>query len=106
MSFLLSTGVSLFSLHLMSEHNEREVNKVLATQVYEYISSELSGPIMAARTMSSNSFLVDVLKNESELGEDAFTRSMVSYLAGIENGLGYQASFVIPHQRARQRLAR
>lgn len=94
-SFLLSTVVSLMSLHAMSRHNVREMNKVLATQIYDYMSSELTGPIMAARTMSSNSFLGDMLVREGEMDKGEFVTAMREYLVGTENGLGYQASFVI-----------
>lgn len=94
-SFLLSTAVSIFSLHTMSRHNAREMNKVLATQVYDYISTELSGPIMAARTMASNSFLVDALKDEPQDADAAFSASIANYLSGIESGVGYHSSFVV-----------
>ena len=94
-SFLLSTSVSLLSLHIMSERNMREMNKVLATQVYDYISSELSKPIIAARTMSSNSFLVNALDKEDRTDASTFTATMSEYLAGIERDLGYQSTFVV-----------
>ena len=94
-SFLLSTAVSLVSMQMMSERNEREVNRVLATQINDYINSELSGPIMAARTMANNSFLIDALQNEEQIGEQAVSASIADYLAGIEDGLGYHSAFVV-----------
>ena len=94
-SFLLSTLVSLFSLHLMNERNVREMNRVLTTQVYDYIMGELSGPIMSARTMASNSFLVDTLQNEEQTDDDQFETAMVKYLSSIERSLGFQQSFVV-----------
>ena len=93
--FLLSTAISLLSLHVMSQNNLRETNKVLATQIYDYIVSELSGPIMAARTMANNSFLVDAMEQEQSLDEEAFSSTVSGYLTGIEDGLGYNSSFVV-----------
>lgn len=94
-SFLLSTTVSLVSLHVMGQRNVHEMNKVLTTQIYDYITNEVAGPITAARTMASTSFLTDLLDHEDVLGPEEFESSMASYLADIEDGLGYQAAFVI-----------
>lgn len=95
LSFLLSTGVSILSLRLMIRHNARETNKVLTTQVYDYISTEISGPIMAARTMASNSFLVDALRDEATTDEQELSASLARYLSGVEKGVGYRSSFVV-----------
>lgn len=94
-SFLLSTTVSLLSLHLMGRRNTREMNKVLATQVNDYISTEISGPTMAARTMASNSFLADALRDEAQTDPAEFSRTMAEYLSSVEGGVGYQSSFVV-----------
>lgn len=94
-SFLLSTIVSLMSLHTMHQRNTREVNKMLATQVYDFIASETSGPITAARTMASTSFLVDALRHEADRGKGAFEASMAAYLSSVEDGLGFHSAFVI-----------
>ena len=84
LSFLLSTAVSLVSLHVMSRNNMREMNKVLATEIYDYIQSEISGPITAARTMSSSSFLIDALSDEQQIGEDEFSRMMADHRQDLE----------------------
>lgn len=100
-SFLLSTTVSLLSLHTMNQHNMRETNKMLATQVYDYIGNELSRPIMAARTMASNTFLVDELRHETETDETTFSATMARYLTDLESGVGYQSAFVISNATLR-----
>lgn len=100
-SFLLSTAVSLVSLHSMNQRNVREMNRVLATQVHDFIRSELSGPITAARTMAANSFLIDTLQQEAQLGEGGFAGAVAEYLSGIEDGLGYQSAFVISDSTGR-----
>ncbi|MEE0026822.1 MAG: hypothetical protein U0J70_04465, partial [Atopobiaceae bacterium] len=60
-SFLLSTVVSLVSLHVISQRNVREINKVLATRVYNNIIGVLSEPIMVARTMANDSYLASAI---------------------------------------------
>lgn len=94
-SFLLSTAVSLVSLHIISQRNVREINKVLATRVYNNIIGVLSEPIMVARTMANDSYLASAILQEEELGQEATEQSLTNYLSGLEKGLGYQAAFVI-----------
>ena len=100
-SFLLSTIVSLVSLHMMSQRNVREMNKVLATQIYDHIYSELSGPIMAARTMSSDCFLANVIASEQASNREQTELDMSAYLSGVERGLGYKSAFVISNASGR-----
>lgn len=100
-SFLLSTVVSLVSLHVMSQRNVREMNKVLATQIYDHIKGELSGPIMAARTMSNDYFLASVIAEESKDNEEQVAQDMRAYLSALEHGLGYQSAFVIGDKSGR-----
>lgn len=95
MSFLLSTVVSLVSLHVMNRRNVREMNKVLATQVYDHIIGELSEPIMVARTMSNDSFLADALTDERSKGSNETSNVLKKYLTNLEDGLGYNSTFVI-----------
>ena len=42
LSFLLSTFVSLWSLHLMGERNRRELSLMMAARIYDTIVGELS----------------------------------------------------------------
>ena len=69
-AFLLSTVISLVSLHSMVRHNQRELNKVLAAQIYDTISIELSEPAVIARTMSYDRFLIELLENERSYPEE------------------------------------
>ena len=94
-SFLLSTCVSLASLHVISKRNVREMNKVLTTQIYDYITAEIARPMLAARTMASNSYLIDALRAEGKSESREFARDMADYIAGVERALGYQRGFVV-----------
>ncbi len=100
-SFLLSTFVSLLSLHLMSRRNQQELSRLLAARIYDMIASELSEPIIVARTMANDSFMIEMLRNEKRLPESEAVRSFRDYLAGIRVGLDYEAAFVISEQTGR-----
>ena len=92
-SFLLSTIVSLVSLYVMGQNNVREMSKVLATQIYDHIVSELSEPITVSKTMAHNSFLVDMFRREQQQGRDSVEADIAQYLARLEKGLGYEGAF-------------
>lgn len=95
LSFLLSTAVSLWSLHVMNLRNEREINRVLAARIYDTISGELSEPVVVARTMASDRLLANVLVREPTLPEGEAEAVLGDYLTGIKDGLGCEAAFVI-----------
>lgn len=100
-SFLLSTLISLYSLHSMAIHNQREMNKVLAAQIYDTISSELDEPLVVSRTMANDSFLIDLLRNEKSLSEEECNEQIQKYLLGIKEGLNYESSFLVSEQSKR-----
>ena len=93
--FVLSTFVSLWSLHTMAKRNMEDLGKSLAAQIYDTISSELSEPIIVSRTMASDMFLISILENEGENTTDETTTLMSRYLTGLSNSLDYESAFVI-----------
>ena len=95
LSFLLSTFVSLWSLHLMGDRNRRELSLMMAARIYDTIVGELSEPVVVSQTMAHDSFLIELLENEDALGMDEAVDRMQAYLAGIKDGLGYEAAFVV-----------
>lgn len=100
-SFLLSTTVSLVSMHAMSQENERAVNKVLAMRVYDHISSSLLEPITVTKTMSSDYFLTQALQDESTADSKLSSDTFRSYLKTLEDGLGYDETFVVSAKTGR-----
>ncbi|MBR4538661.1 MAG: GGDEF domain-containing protein [Clostridia bacterium] len=100
-SFLLSTFVSLWSLSIMSQRNDRELNKMMAARIYDAISSELSEPVTVALTMANDSFLIKALQNEQDLPEEEVVTAMQNYLAGIQKGLNYESVYVISESSRR-----
>lgn len=100
-SFLLSTFVSLWSLNLMSQRNDRELNKMMAARIYDAISSELSEPVTVALTMANDSFLIKALQNEAVISEEDSVAAMQDYLAGIRKGLNYESVYVVSESTRR-----
>ena len=98
--FLISTVISLWSLHIMSQHNQREFSKVLAAQIYDDISYELSQPVMVSRTMAHDSFLIETLEKENQGNRNA-TILISNYLRGIHTGLNYESVFVVSQSTGR-----
>ena len=93
--FVLSTFVSLWSLRIMAKQNMQALNKSLAAHIYDAISGELSEPIVVSRTMSSDAFLIEALKEEAEVGTKETARRLANYLSGIKEALDYEAAFVV-----------
>ena len=93
--FLLSTFVSLGSLRLMADQNMQELSKALAARIYDTISSDLSEPIIAARTMAHDRFLHELLENEANLDVGEVIEQMSSYLSDIREGLDFESAFVV-----------
>ena len=94
-SFLLSTAVSLMSLHIMSRHNLRDIDTVLAARIHEAVSSQLSEPIAVAKTMGHNSFLINALEQEAKTDDNSIEQLMKGFLHGIQSGLSYTTAFII-----------
>ena len=94
-SFLFSTAVSLASLHVMSQHNVRDIDMMLAARINEVIASQLSESITVARTMGHSSFLIQTLEQEQILEDNRVEQFMKGYLNGIQGGLSYSTAFII-----------
>ena len=62
--FFLSTGVALYSQKSLSNDNEREVDTVLATKVYDTLRNELAEPVVAVSALAHDQFLIDFLEQQ------------------------------------------
>lgn len=94
-SFALTTVISINSLRSVISDNAQDMTTILAARIYDAINSELSNPIMAARTMSSDSFLKKQLEQEKENSEEEMLSCMTEYLDMIKNEFGYNTAFVV-----------
>ena len=100
-SFLLSTALSIGSLHYMALRNQQELNRVLAAQIYDTISIELSEPVVIARTMANDRFLIDMLEKEDQVSEEEAAKIIEDFLLGIRNGFDHESSFLVSEKSRR-----
>ena len=94
-SFIFTTVISVSSLNKVINDNAEDVTTILAARIYDTINSELSNPIMVARTMANDSFLIRLLQQESSVSEEEMLAELTEYLDMIKNELGYNTAFVV-----------
>ncbi len=93
--FLLSTFVSLWSLRHMARQNAQALSKTIAASIYDTIGAELSEPVMVAKTMANDYFLIEMLQNEQGYGDSEANQLLTRYLSGVRDGLDCQAAFLV-----------
>jgi len=93
-SFIVTTGISMTSLNTVIEGNDKEISKVLASNVYDSINNKLSEPIIVALTMSSDYFLIKPLREDNFPREDAVD-GLITYLNTLISGMNYNAAFIV-----------
>ena len=93
-SFILTTGISMSSLNTVIEGNDKEISKVLASNVYDSINNKLSEPIIVALTMSSDYFLINPLKRDNFPAEDE-VEGLITYLNTLISGMNYNSAFIV-----------
>lgn len=93
--FVLSTVVSLCSLHIMAEKNMQELSKTLASRIYDSISGELIEPITVSRAMANDNLLIRALEDEDIVGDAETADILAEYLSGQKDAFGYEAAFVV-----------
>ena len=93
--FVLSTFVSLWSLHVMASKNMQALSKTLAARIYDSIIGQLSEPVIVSRTMANDIFLIDLLETEESRNPLETGKTMQTYLSNLCEGLKYEAAFVV-----------
>ena len=93
-SFLLTTALSVHSLHTVIKGNNEELSKVLAAEIYDSINNRLSEPIAVAQTMASDHFLMESMENEDFPNEEE-AKQVVSYLSKLATRMHYSSAFII-----------
>ena len=100
-SFFLAIIVSIYSLTMLARENTKEIDTMLSYRIYDSISSSLNEPIVVARTMACDDFLVEFLENEKYMGEDRAVRTMQAYLSSVKSGLNYDSAFLVSEKSRR-----
>ena len=88
--FFLSTGVALYSQKSLSNDNEREVDTVLATKVYDTLRNELAEPVVAVSALAHDEFLIDFLEQQEGVqSEVQDVVTLKNFLKRIKTELDY-----------------
>ena len=99
--FVLSAGISVYSIGQEGQKNDRRVNTLLAARVYDVISNNLSRAIIMSNSMSNNSFLIEDLKNEDNYAPGEFGANVQKYLANVKEDMNFATAFVISDKSRR-----
>ncbi|MBP3722329.1 MAG: hypothetical protein J6I62_03635, partial [Selenomonadaceae bacterium] len=99
--FVLSAGISVYSIGQEGQKNDRRVNTLLAARVYDVISNNLSRAIVMSNSMSNNSFLIEDLKNEDKYAPNEFGANVKKYLANVKEDMNFATAFVISDKSRR-----
>lgn len=94
-TYIISIAVSCFFLNNVIKSHDEEVLKFVSADVYDTINNEVLKSIMVSRTMATDSFLKQNLRNESNISQSAEVSFMQEYLGEIKKNFGYDMAFVI-----------
>ena len=94
-TYIISIAVSCFFLNNVIKSHDEEVLKFVSADVYDTIHNEVLKSIMVSRTMATDSFLKQNLRNESNISQSAEVSFMQEYLGEIKKNFGYDMAFVI-----------
>ncbi|MDO4493330.1 MAG: diguanylate cyclase [Clostridia bacterium] len=99
---LLSTLLAMLSMNRMNAENRKDMSMLIAARVHDTISSSMTEPIMAAKTMASNGFLADFLvEEESSENEAGDVAKMQRYLSSVKERLGFDSAFTVSTKTSR-----
>ena len=93
--FVLSTFVSLWSLHVMAQNNMQALSKSLTARIYDTIIGQLSEPVSVSRTMANDSFVIELLETEESRNPLETGEILQKYLSTLRDGLKYEAAFIV-----------
>lgn len=99
--FLLSAGISIYTIGLEGRNNDKRVNTLLAARIYDVIDSDISRAIIMSDSMSNNSFLMEDLKNEENISRKQFEENISKYLKNMKDDMGFATAFLISDKTKR-----
>lgn len=92
--YVLST-VGHYIISEKADMSQREGSVILTERIHDAIESKLKGPIMVAKAMAGDSFLLNELEKEQDYSENDIINIMKEYLGNIKNDTGCDAAFFI-----------
>lgn len=89
---ILSISISCLILNRVIERHNEEMIKLIASYVYDDTGSELLKPLMVAKTIAHDHFLIENLKAEKNIPFEVENKIMTDYLNSIKEGFGYSCA--------------
>lgn len=99
--FLLSAGISIYTISMEGSNNDKRVNTLLAARIYDVVNNSVSRAIIMSDSMSNNSFLTEDLKNEDNISDKQFEDNIVKYLKNVKEDMNFATAFVISDKTKR-----
>ena len=96
-SFLTTTTLSVRSLDALIRSNAQSLTSLLSSSIYDAVRSDLTKPSMVARTISCDTFLINLLRIEQAYTEDYIAYRLNTYLTGIRKGIDFASAFIVPN---------
>jgi diguanylate cyclase (GGDEF)-like protein len=82
----------------ISEQHTTEFLKALSIDVYHSISDELTETIEVSKAVANDSLLIDLLENESELGQDIVQDQIAVYTRRLMDTFSYSWVYIVSDQ--------
>ena len=93
--------VPVMFFHFLLARNEaqawQQADVILARHIHATVLEKLNEPLVVARTMNRDVFLIEALKSESSRSKEEMTELMKGYLSKIRDEFNYQSVSVISH---------
>lgn len=93
--YVASFAMSYLSLDSVIQDNTQQITTIISERIHDAINSELTKSIAVSRTMANDRFLIDRLKREGEYDLQTNVDDFASYLAKLQEGLGYESTFLV-----------
>ena len=106
LTVLLTAALLLLLIFVMpsflhNKKNERADNQLVASHIYGLIAGNIEKPVGVTTGLSSDEFLIRVLRQEESTSEKAMEEMMSSYLSAVKKQFGYETSYVISEKTRR-----
>ena len=82
-------------LHLSNKEREQEKNLLIADYLYDELGKSLEIPLTIVRTMTTNDFLKEALREEESGGPARPGVSVPDYLSSLQKQFGCDTVFVV-----------
>ncbi len=96
LSFAVTTVISVRSLNALIQRNAQSMTNVLSSGIFDAVNGEIAKISMAARAVSSDSLLIDILLDEKAQNTVFLEEKIKKYLIFMQKGIRFESAFIFP----------